>query len=528
LKGYLPILLVCFAFLAVKVDAAPCIPGTSSPTGNDPCTNCDVGTFAEQIGSTSCQPCPAGKFVNTTGANSCILCQHGKYTATTGQTACTDCSPGTYAVDPGSSHCTLCPSGTFQDNGGATSCPACPSGLNSGEGQNRCTTCPAGTPCSTCGAGQYESGSDTCADCPEGTAAAAGDGACTACSAGYFSSTTQATSCSACAAGTYNPGPGMLSCLNCAAGSDTLAGQTTCELCPAGKYAAFAGDICSSCDAGTYIDSTGTTACLACPSEKWSFAGAQVCVESAREVPRSVAGCSAARPPSTARGLDIFWICFSLLVLFQLFAGLRDRVFRTLLVTSLLSAALLPTAAQAEDELVKPPVLQASFGGVLGTITNSNTENRLVGSLGIQGRHFYKDEWGFLLGLKYQPRGYSVSGRNSSAPFLDLIPGIFWAPHWGKGSTLVFAPIFAIPLGVQSGDLPLVFSGNSRTDIGIYLALEHEWKIDKKWSVGGRLWGARGFRSIVDSGLRQSFVELGAAFMLGYHFSENLGTPTAE
>lgn len=49
----------------------PCTLGTASPTGNQPCTPCEPGTFAPGFGATECQPCPPDSFIEGPGAFQC-------------------------------------------------------------------------------------------------------------------------------------------------------------------------------------------------------------------------------------------------------------------------------------------------------------------------------------------------------------------------------------------------------------------------------------------------------------------------
>lgn len=119
--------------------AAPCTPGQFSATGNDPCTACDPGTFADLMSSTTCTPCPPGRFQAAAGASSCP-----------------SCLPGTFQDSSGAASCQNCTAGTFQDTAASTSCTACAAGTVSSAGSTTCESCPAGqvadadaTACST-------------------------------------------------------------------------------------------------------------------------------------------------------------------------------------------------------------------------------------------------------------------------------------------------------------------------------------------------------------------------------------------
>jgi len=98
--------------------AAPCAPGTSSPTGSDPCT-----------------PCPAGKYSDTFGATTCTNCQGG-FSSPPGAQACFPCDPGTFSLAGGL--CTTCPDGTISATSGSTFCLICPAGKTSNETHTAC------------------------------------------------------------------------------------------------------------------------------------------------------------------------------------------------------------------------------------------------------------------------------------------------------------------------------------------------------------------------------------------------------
>jgi hypothetical protein len=87
--------------------------------------------------------------------------------------------------------------------------------------------------------------------------------------------------CRDCAAGYY--GVYQTTCNICPLGRYSLANSTTCTACPAGKYAATLGtSSCSLCPAGRYSDVTGATACPCCPRGTFSASpGANHCSSSA-------------------------------------------------------------------------------------------------------------------------------------------------------------------------------------------------------------------------------------------------------
>lgn len=85
-------------------------------------TQCPVGTFSANPGSTSCTPSPAGSYVSTTGITSATFCAPGSYQPSTGQTSCILASPGFFVSSSGATQQTQCPANTTSDNPGSTSC----------------------------------------------------------------------------------------------------------------------------------------------------------------------------------------------------------------------------------------------------------------------------------------------------------------------------------------------------------------------------------------------------------------------
>lgn len=52
----------------------PCTLGHASPTGSQPCSPCEPGTFAPFFGETSCRPCPDGTAATQSAAFECVDC----------------------------------------------------------------------------------------------------------------------------------------------------------------------------------------------------------------------------------------------------------------------------------------------------------------------------------------------------------------------------------------------------------------------------------------------------------------------
>src|SRR5215831_19877148 len=54
-------------FSARPAAAQSCVPGTSSDTGDAPCTPCDVGHYQPSGGQTTCPACDPGGYTSATG-----------------------------------------------------------------------------------------------------------------------------------------------------------------------------------------------------------------------------------------------------------------------------------------------------------------------------------------------------------------------------------------------------------------------------------------------------------------------------
>ena len=65
----------CIVFL---VFPAKCASGTYSVTGVEPCTPCELGTFADKEGTAQCRPCPPGTSTVDEGASQLAHCK-GSY-----------------------------------------------------------------------------------------------------------------------------------------------------------------------------------------------------------------------------------------------------------------------------------------------------------------------------------------------------------------------------------------------------------------------------------------------------------------
>ena len=148
-----------------------------------------------------------------------------------------------------------------------TACVSCEEGKYRGDTQH------ALEECSICKGGRHSS--DDLSYC-------IGD----ICKVGYFGIKGTAE-CNICAAGKYSDTDGLFACKECESGRYVAAeGSNTCkgEMCPAGKWGvggAISPDsvgVCSPCEAGKY-SMAGATSCLMCPDGKYSFNEAKVCID---------------------------------------------------------------------------------------------------------------------------------------------------------------------------------------------------------------------------------------------------------
>jgi ribosomal protein L24E len=260
-------------FAGNPVDTLGCLAGFRRTTITLPagatvpvCAVCQPGFHCD--GSSTAAPCPAGRFNDLAGqssASACQPCPAGTTNAMTGQTrqGCLFCPVGTANARAGASSsldCLLCAAGTYASSVGAAECAECPVGSWSNTTGARstafCHLCPTGTYSSAAGA----SSATVCTACPSGATTLA-PGA------------SSALSCVAeqCPAGTARVVSADLrtSCQACPAGRFAAAGDATCSLCPPGSFSALPGAAaCQRCPAGRYRSGAGgnnSEACVACP-----------------------------------------------------------------------------------------------------------------------------------------------------------------------------------------------------------------------------------------------------------------------
>ena len=274
------------------------------------CTFCPVG-FSSQNGvgilKSNCLGCPAGYFANKAGTADCQECASGLYTEAAEAALCIGCPAGLYGdiVVPGSSQGSTidsaCPNECALGKWSATIGMAfteercsekCSAGKYSNEVGNdsadKCKLCPKGKmsggvglkiplECAECRPGLYNDvpGSVSCTACAVGMFVGTFDTArCSICPANMYQDELGSPSCKVCAGDTKiddnkkdatahdAPSDCSLSgkscnktlrrtedgnCEKCASGSEVSPQQTSCRLCPVGKYNDVAGEICKNC-----------------------------------------------------------------------------------------------------------------------------------------------------------------------------------------------------------------------------------------------------------------------------------------
>ena len=229
------LLIFCMGVVVTPVNAQLlCQPGTFSPTGLQPCTDCAPGTFQPDTGENSCIPCQPGRFSPNPGAEVCIPCAPGNFASNPGQQFCTPCQQGRFAASPGSVSCQLCAPGSFAANTGQVSCDLCAAGT-----------------------AQSAAGSSECIDCVPGfIAAVPGLATCSACPAGRFQDMPGSMVCFDCPEDTFQDQPGQVECIECPICSTSLVGSAACTLdeCIDVDTDGFGEFGCPSCPGGTTPD----------------------------------------------------------------------------------------------------------------------------------------------------------------------------------------------------------------------------------------------------------------------------------
>ena len=271
---------------------------TIGATLSTTCLECSEGTAAKS-GSSRCETCGVGKYSRPTN-DLCVDCGKGRYSDTPGSTSCTKCDAGTYSEQIGavsSAACIRCVAGSVSTSPGSISCMQCVAGTFSNSENTLCEDCVAGSYsgngaafCDKCETGKYSAvpaatSKSTCKSCEAGSVARMpGSAVCAQCSVGTYSNPSL-DSCENCPAGKYLPFEGMSSELDCElcpigtySGAVGAVDVVYCTSCLAGKYAASLGSrVCTDCDGGKFSAATGATAestCELCPAGRYSAQGA--------------------------------------------------------------------------------------------------------------------------------------------------------------------------------------------------------------------------------------------------------------
>ncbi|GMH76975.1 hypothetical protein TrST_g2739 [Triparma strigata] len=271
---------------------------TNSDTGTESsaCTSCGTGQYsrkyADTPGSTSCDNCEAGKSLSNDGlsvashdsAADCSSCLSGQWSEA-GAATCTDCPVGMFSAEIGTSaaSCSICADGHYNESPGSTSCESCEAGKAlSGNGVDS-THHDSESDCSTCSGSWSEAGAATCTDCSAGkfnAGAGTSEDACLVCASGKFVESTGAIACDYCEAGKALADDGSSAtshdsasdCIECTPGSWAAASSASCTACATGKYFGSHGTSesnCAICSSGKYAASEGSTSCSDCEAGKF-------------------------------------------------------------------------------------------------------------------------------------------------------------------------------------------------------------------------------------------------------------------
>ncbi len=253
--------------------------------GQTVCSQCNAGTFQNDVGQSSCALCTPGLFSEALGSDVCEACPKGKFASTTQSPSCTLCPEGKFASGPASAECTLCPAGRFANATGFDVCAACPAGRMQPEaGKTVCQLCPKGTAqkegaqtfCGVCEAGKFTNVTEqtTCQECPVGKVRPYSDRLelyeCVSVPKGYIQPLPGQAEGVPCTAGSFVATEGAQSCEQCPKGTISAAAATTCVECQLGTFAAVEGSSsCSNCAAGTFANATRLSACYECEKGKY-------------------------------------------------------------------------------------------------------------------------------------------------------------------------------------------------------------------------------------------------------------------
>lgn len=305
--------------------------------GNQECTPCSKGFYADVEESLTCQECT--RFNNDTTVaqaatnESLCVCSQGFYLKD--DTACIPCIDGAYKSDDGNHLCNLCgvdpihSYSTHDDVGAVTQSVCTPCPINSGQDSaaitfetpmddvTDCQCFPGFTydgGCVQCEDYKFKLGyaNDACAYCADGYFFVGHAQACAQCSLQDASDASRhhvghaynsllsetswgvdesdctcdlgfirsADTCVACSPGTFRADHSILTCSDCALNTyQNQAGQTTCVSCPSNSYTNVTGASIVSqcyCNAG-YQMNTDTYECEQCAAGKFKGPGPESC-----------------------------------------------------------------------------------------------------------------------------------------------------------------------------------------------------------------------------------------------------------
>eukprot|EP00937_MAST-01D_sp_MAST-1D-sp2_P002660 g2660.t1 len=252
------------------------------------CQKCRAGQYQDLVGQAACKHCPAGKYNSESEATTCKACNKGKSSrvGAHGENGCSNCTTGTFANHTGSRQCMECAVGQYTDHTGQTQCKACKRGTKSmaASRSTTCTSCMASQyqdeagqgACKQCITGRYtdQAASTGCKTCGMGKRSRAGANGCADCTAGTFANHAGSGQCLGCAAGQYTDEAGQAQCKRCKPGRATEGRAQSCVLCRNGTFALeFGAHTCAACSAGRFQADEGQKSCDRCP--KGTFARSQ-------------------------------------------------------------------------------------------------------------------------------------------------------------------------------------------------------------------------------------------------------------
>lgn len=205
-----------------------CEPGRFSASGESPCTECEKGRFAPEVGMDVCLPSSPGHHVSRTGQSSEEQCPAGTFSDETQTIDCTPAPSGHYAEGLGTVFPSACPPGTNDprtESASQAECEPDKPGTYSMEAAAEATPCEAGT-----FASGY--GNEACLPAQAGYYVGAPEAAQeTPCPAGTYTSAAKSIVCARTPPDTYATS-GALAPIPCPLGTESPAGSSSCTAVP--------------------------------------------------------------------------------------------------------------------------------------------------------------------------------------------------------------------------------------------------------------------------------------------------------